>query len=377
MIYIYLKFIQFSLICSCFKFLDELLSQLVDDQISDGFEDILKFENSEENEPQEKWKNQNIDIKPKSTTRRCKTSILEPIKDSSTLRVLMNANLCKKKKVNSPRLTHNTCSFDTIFQLYAACYSDSSKFKEFADKDTSSEFIKIVKSFCNCERMEVIVKERETLLYSAFDKQVKIQRKFLELACYMSDIDMFIGLCAKNPVLYSMTEKKRCRSCSNHSCTMKTSLPLSCVNLNISSLTTSIHFKDQSKPCEKCDVGMNMEIQRTLNPAVIIDLDGMQNQNISIAKIQQRLILQGEIFQLRGLIETTGNHFIAHALRNDGCWHTFDNIHPTAAKTIPDSTVLLPVFLLYCSSELSLDNTPLDSFSAIMNSKFPIVRVSK
>lgn len=266
--------------------------------------------------------------------------------------------------------------FDSIFQLYAACYLDSHKFKQYADNN-KSDFITLVKRFCNWETMDIAVDERATLLHSTFDKIVKIQRKILQLDCYMSVIDMFIGLCSKNPVLYSMTEEKRCPSCSNHYRTMKTSLPLRCANLDIGNLSKSIHFKDQSKPCEKCNVGMNLENERTLNPVVIVDLDGTQNPEISIAQMQQFLILHGKKFQLRGLIESTGDHFIAHALRADGLWHTYDDLRPASAKTIPESTVLHPVFLLYCQTESICDSPRPEVLRKIMDSKYPIVRLCK
>lgn len=283
----------------------------------------------------------------------------------------MNANLCKKRRVKNPRLTQNTCAFDTIFQLYAAAYMDSPKFKKYADKDTTSDFIELVKSFCDWGRMEEVQDGRETILYSIFEEKVKIRRRILELDCYMSVIDMFIGI----------TEEKRCPSCVNYSCLKKTSLPLNCINLNIADFAKSIHFKPESKHCKKCQVNMNIEIQRIFSPVVIIDLDGMQEPKIPIAEIQKLMIINEESFRLSGLIEATGNHFIAHALRPDGCWHTYDGLRPTSTKTIPESTILHPVFLLYSS----FDSHPLPnsnitssiSIDEIMQSKFPIIRLNK
>lgn len=283
--------------------------------------------------------------------------------------------MCKKKKTNNPRLTHNTCSFDSIFHLYAACYLDLSKFKEYADKNSTSEFINLMKSFCDWEQIEAIFNQREILLHSTFHKKVIIRRKILEL-CYMSVIDMFIELCGKNNVLYSMAEEKRCPSCSNYSRTMKTSLPLSCVNFNIGNFNHSIRLKSQSKHCDKCNVGMNMEIQRTLSPVVIVDLDGMQNSNVPIGKIQQCLVLDGKKYRLYGLIKITGNHFIAHALRSDGLWHTYDDLHPNSSKIIPDSSLLHPVLLMYCLIESDCDS-PSFQTSEIMKSKRLVVRLSK
>lgn len=134
-------------------------------------------------EYQENWRRQNLDLTAIPKTKRCRNTILEPIKSSKKLRVFPNANLCDQKKTNNPVLTHNTCSFDAIFQLYAACYMDSQQFKEFADKCETSEFMDLLRRFCNWEKMDSLIIARQKLLHEAFDEKVQINRKILELDC--------------------------------------------------------------------------------------------------------------------------------------------------------------------------------------------------
>lgn len=263
--------------------------------------------------PHENWRNQNLDIKTKSSqSRRSKTSILEPMKASSKPRVFMNANFWKKTKKSCPEITHNTCSFDLIFQLYAVCYLDSTHFKEFVDKNSSSEFIKLVIDFCKWSDIEVLLQQRQQLLHATFSDKITISRKILELDCYMSVIDMFVGLTKKDNSLYSVTEDKRCPACSHHSFILKTALPVSCYNLNLSRIDRSIRLKDQNVLCENCDVSMYMEIRKLFSPVITVDLDGMPNPNISIDQIQKHFTVRGIKYQLSGLIETTEQHFIAH-----------------------------------------------------------------
>lgn len=308
----------------------------------------ILFDDSATENPHENWRNKNLDVAKPFKSRRRQSSILEPSKPCFRLPVFKNANLWKKKKTNRPEITHNTCSFDTIFQLYATCYVDSPSFKELADKNTSSDFIKLLIDFCGWKNMEDLLQQRNELLHKTFNDKVTINRKILELDCYMSVIDMFIGLAKKNEILYSVIENRRCPVCSHHQCIKKTSLPISCRDLDLSQIDRSLRFKERQIDCEKCDVEMKMEINRSISPVCIIDLDGMMDPHIKIDRIQKSLSVQGEEYKFCGFIETCGYHFIAHALRSDGKWYSYDDMHPSVAKVTRESSLLHPVLLMYC-----------------------------
>lgn len=49
--------------------------------------------------PEGNWRNQNLDIKQAKQSRRCKSTILEPKKNSNKIRVFMNANLWRKSSI--------------------------------------------------------------------------------------------------------------------------------------------------------------------------------------------------------------------------------------------------------------------------------------
>lgn len=149
------------------------------------------------------------------STRRCQDSIIEPSRHAVKLPVLKNANLWIKKKTSHPEITRNTCSFDAIFQLFAAGYVESMGFKQLADRNTTSEFIKLLIWFCKgSKNMDQLFRHRELILHAAFTDQVTRKHEILELDCYMSVIDMFIGIARENEILYSVTDKRRCPACS-------------------------------------------------------------------------------------------------------------------------------------------------------------------
>lgn len=304
-------------------------------------------------EPNEAWGGKNVDIKANPTKRRCKNSILEPIKNTGKPRIIMNANLCEPKK-KSNMLLHNTCSFDSPFQLFVRCYLDSPIYREYVNNNQAQEFMNLLKRFCEWDKMEDMLRAREQLLKNTFEEKVTINRKILQLDCYMSIIDMFIALCNSNSSLYTMTEVKRCPSCSHYNRKVYTSLPISCTDLVLSNISGSLRFKSIKK-CKRCAVNMDIPIERTFNPIAIVDLDGMQNPNIAISGIQKYIMLGDQKYQLCGLIESTGSHFVAHASGGDDEWHSYDDLHPTEYKKIHMSTILHPVLLMYCLTDTQID----------------------
>lgn len=199
---------------------------------------------------------------------------------------------------------------------------------------------------------------KENLLKTAFDEKTVICRKVLQLDCYMSVIDMFIGLCKSNSSLYSMAETKRCPYCSHFNHKVYASLPIPCVNLDLSNISSALQFKNVKK-CKKCDVDMDIQIERMFSPIAIVDLDGMLNPNTAISEIQEYIMLGEQKYRFCGLIESTGSHFKAHALRSDGDWHTYDDLRPTQYKKIDVKTILHPVLLMYSLTDTQIeDPTP-------------------
>lgn len=68
-----------------------------------------------------------------------------------------------------------------------------------------------------------------------------------------------------------------------------------------------------------------MNVVRVISPIVIIDVDGLMEPNLRMNQFQNSLNIQGEQYSLRGLIETLGYHFVAHALHTDGQWYLYDD----------------------------------------------------
>lgn len=110
----------------------------------------------------------------------------------------------------------------------------------------------------------------------------------------------------------------------------------------------SLRLRESNIDCPKCTVPVKMNVVRVISPIVIIDLDGMISPNLRMNQIQNSLDIQGEQYTLRGLVETLGYHFVAHALHTDGQWYPYDDLHPRSNKITQESYKPHPVLLMYC-----------------------------
>lgn len=104
-------------------------------------------------EPNEPWGGKNVDIKANPIKRRCKNSILEPMKNKAKPRIMMNANLCNSRGKKGVRLS-NSCPFDSCFMLSVCQYLDSPIYQEYVKKNEAQEFMNHSKRFCEWDKME-------------------------------------------------------------------------------------------------------------------------------------------------------------------------------------------------------------------------------
>lgn len=313
--------------------------------------------------PNENWRGKNIDVNLKPHHyNRCRNTILEPSQSVMKCRILMHASLVSQKNISSQKLLHNTCAFDSIFQIYATCYLDCQAFKKYVHLFLNeNDFFQLVEKFCNWDEMNNMIKNRLDLLYNVFESKVTLSRKIAELDCWMSVIDMFIALCDKNEALYSIKEKKRCQSCYNHSKKSRTSLPMKCHGLNLSNFGASLRV-NVSKQCKLCNVEIDVKINRRFNPVIVIDLDGMEDPKIAIEKIQQTIDLNGKQYDLKGIISTTGTHFFSYIIRPDENWYTFDDMSPSQPQKMSAFVrIPRPVLLVYCISDCDDTNVEIEN----------------
>lgn len=261
---------------------------------------------------------------------------------------MKNGNSWNARKTNQPVITCNTCTFDSLFQLYAACYFDSKSFKELADKNTSSGFIRLLVEFCKLDKIEVILAQRQQLLHTVFHDRVETIRNIRKLDCHMSFIDMFIALAEQNNILYSVTETRDCPNCLRHDYITRTSLPISTENLDVRHIDRSLRLRDRKIFCGTCQAASEMHIVRSFSPIIILDLDGVTPPGRPINEIQPLLNVQGDKYKICGVIDSLHYHFIAHALRCNGEWQTYDDIHPYSKKNISSThKPNRPVFVMY------------------------------
>lgn len=319
-----------------------------DDVLKNNASGSILFASSTNENPQENWRNKNLDVAKPFKPRRSQNSILVPSKDCSRLPVLKNANTWRARKTNQPVITSNTCPFDTLFQLYAACYFDSKSFRELADRNTSSGFIRLLVEFCKLGNIEVILEQRQQLLLAVFHDRVETIRNIRKLDCLMSVMDMFIALVEQNNILYSLTETRDCPNRLRHDYITRTTFPISTRNLDVRHIDRSFRLKNNTINCGTCRAGSERHIVRSFSPIIILDLDGVTSPGVKIHEIQPLLNVQGDEYKICGVIESLHYHFIAHVLRCNGEWQTYDDIHPNSRKNISSTYIPnRPVLLMY------------------------------
>lgn len=78
---------------------------------------------------QENFRGQNEDAKkPKKRIKRCQTSILNP-RTEYEIQIPILSNGFQNKVGKPITITINTCTFDSVFTIYAACYVDVPEFE--------------------------------------------------------------------------------------------------------------------------------------------------------------------------------------------------------------------------------------------------------
>lgn len=245
-------------------------------------------------------------------------------------------------------LSTQTCSFDSIFQIYAAFYADSITFANIVKSD-DTQYAELLKNLLKKDFDPY--KNRSEMLLRLFEEDViDFAKNIKALDTEMSINRMFMRLASNFPLLQSMMEYKKCVCSFETPKTGKSFIPINLNSLDISNVQQSIAFSNKIVNCPVCNASLS--IFRDLNQIIAFDIEnvdenGMQEE-IKISEISQNIDVQGKKYVLRGVVEYKSKHFVAHVRRNDGTWETYDDLKP--AKPSKPPTQIIAVMLFYSMS---------------------------
>lgn len=332
-------------------------------------EKLDKFEN---------FRGQNEDgKKAKKKIKRCHNTILEPLKQyNREVPIICNGWTSAKK--NRTIVTSKTCSFDSILNFFATCYIDMQKFSEQIETagDTFSTFIRLLfngkdKQICDA---------RNDILYTYYQgtnniTEINKKPKIITIDCETSFDHLFSKICQENEIFSSVTETKYCYYCKNiKQKTFKRFIPMDLTHLGLTRIENlqeyiqpAIHFSKSN-----CDICTSRIITKHTPGKVItfeIDLltaqpnetgsDYLPTTAIKVSQIQNTVVYNDKVFQLKGIIERLGGgkeggHFITHVNRNDNMWQTYDDMK-TRPKTIKSDKSIKAIMIFYTNGKYCIE----------------------
>lgn len=328
------------------EYIEEVEGEIRDDTVPEKY----RLFDAECMAHEENWRNKNIDAKVKQTqrTNRCKTSILNQAKPLSRfIPILKNGHRTIGTKKNTGIVTTQTCPFDSIFQMFAACYADLTSFASKVDQDDSM-FSTLIKNLFS--ESEVYNLRNELLLNLFPEKAISFECKLKAIDCETSVHHLLTKLVSKYPLLQSSEIWRECDTCTFRSeIISRTFVPLQ-LNINLRDIQKFIKFNDSKKKCQNC-CGMT-KFSRRVNDVIVFDTEPTNYNNIiresymiGLEDLPTTVIVDGRRFILKGTVEYTNRHFVAHVRRNDGEWQTYDDINYAKIRKTPKR--IFPVQLFY------------------------------
>lgn len=155
----------------------------VESNVSDQFDEKIKHEN---------WKNMNDAARKakKRFTKRSSNSILNTTGGvyCPKIPVLKNGYESKGRGVIPTIITRNTCAFDCLFQIFAACYVDVPSIKTIID-GSDSKFACLIKNAINIGNINKTYTERNMLLFEIYNDSEHLRyvtENIVEINCISS-----------------------------------------------------------------------------------------------------------------------------------------------------------------------------------------------
>lgn len=294
---------------------------------------------------EENWRKKNVDAEKVThkQTKRCATSILEPSKPfCKHVPILKNGYCYSGSKKVATTITTMTCAFDSIFQVYAAFYTDISMVKAKFDVERA-DFTSLVKDLFYHDIGEIYKRRNDLLIEFLPESVIKMKNNIQELNCEISINPMFLKIAERTSVINSIKEIKSCDVCSTSKNKFYTFVPLKLDKVNLSQLEDCLVMPRDTT----CSCGKQYVRKLEYNSIVAFDIErSLEEQSpVMSYEIQQDIRLNNENYELRAIISHTPGHFKSNVRRNNGNWETYDDLCPK--KSVKFVEPLTPTVLFY------------------------------
>lgn len=312
---------------------------------------FTEFDNDDIVEPEEQWMGKNeqgisqsIVTLEKSKSRRAKFSIL----NAQNITICQNVPLLENGFTGGGTTTQNTCAFDSIFSIFACSYSDYSKFQVMVDQHYSSSelcgFIRKVMMQKKVSRQTYIA--RNKMLYG-YAEQSGSKTKLTSLNCKTGIGSIFAKICRGNEVLASSILTRKCDNCEASFKLVRPFLPVITTNLDLTSLQNHIvDPTEQKESCPQCNCICRAEHQFSSLLALEVEpISAAGTKKYRVGDLSSQIKVNNKKWNLSGVVEGIGGHFICHALRKNNVWETYDDLAVNVAQM--DTSRKLTVFMMF------------------------------
>lgn len=158
--------------------------------------------------------------------------------------------------------------------------------------------------------------------------------------------EMYTALITNSDVMYSMKEYKECKSCNrnlDHKIHKYVAMSFknhwSHVIQNLQQYVSDNNQCVQNENCESCSAPL--ETILVFNEVVIIAIENAYPTDdcfqFEREKITKSIVLNNKKYQFRAAVEHKSAHFIAHIMRNNKLWETYDGIRSAKIQRTPNS----------------------------------------
>lgn len=255
--------------------------------------------------------------------------------------------------------TYNECSFDSLFQVYAALYMDYECIKFQVDRIENSDFCNMIVQACEENRKSLtnlndLYVVRDTIMQNVVSNKhntIRSSTGLISINC-ISNIDYIVEHVLPQ-TMFSYVRKKLCESCGmcieSNRCFIDINFEkFAQKNVTIKNLgkllAREMNAEAISSKCTNKSCGEIFKIESTFSNVVMIDLqtpDRQTNKRFSINQVPSVLKLCRQKFRIVALIEYIRDddnlmteevedigHYVAHIKRINEIWEKYDDCVP-------------------------------------------------
>lgn len=182
----------------------------------------------------------------------------------------------------------------------------------------------------------------------------------LSIDCETAVHHMFMMLTSNNMIAQSYSESRECDVCKFASPKIgKSFIPTNLNGIDTSNIQLAVMLNSKKKSCTNCS-GMT-QICRQFNEVVAMDIElnykeNSENVSVDLTSIAREVILENRLYVIKGIIEYTSRHYVAHVHRSNGQWETYDDpswftqfSYITLSKVLMN--FIFPIFTLFSNPQ--------------------------